>query len=101
MSSAAWERYQRAQRRQALLCAIDWVVIVGVVSLATALASHAKQEIAKPDIAQFVPRKALDARSDMPPCMVPRQAPQRIYWVLKAKDGTTLIVGAEDVRKRC
>ncbi|NTF67960.1 hypothetical protein [Rhizobium rhizogenes] len=62
---------------------------------------YAKQVPTKPDMALPAPQKAIDAVSDVPPCFAHPRAPKRVSWIITAKDGTVLVVGSEDVRKRC
>ncbi|HEY0120632.1 MAG TPA: hypothetical protein VGC14_02535 [Rhizobium sp.] len=79
-------------------------IVAIVVSLAFILAagiSYAKQEPAKHDMALLAPQRAIDAVLDIPPCFAHPRAPKRVTWMITAKDGTALVVGSEDVRKRC
>ncbi|NTG07233.1 hypothetical protein [Rhizobium rhizogenes] len=62
---------------------------------------HAKEVQTKPDMALPASQRAISAVSDVPPCFARPRAPKRMAWVLTAKDGTVLVVGAEDVRKKC
>ncbi|KEA07137.1 hypothetical protein CN09_09315 [Rhizobium rhizogenes] len=62
---------------------------------------YAKQVPTKPDMAFPTPQKAIDAVSDVPPCFAHPGKPKRVWWVLTARDRTTLIVGDEGVRNRC
>lgn len=54
-------------------------------------------------------REALLIRPERPvqraqpsvPCLTPPERPKRVTWVVRAKDGTVIIIGAIDVRQRC
>jgi hypothetical protein len=62
---------------------------------------YAKEVQTKPGIAIPAPQRAISAVSDVPPCFARPRAPKRMAWVITAKDGTVLVVGSEDVRKKC
>lgn len=62
---------------------------------------YAKEVQTKPDVALPAPQRAISAVSDVPPCFAHHDKPKSIWWVLTARDGTTLIVGDEGVRRRC
>jgi len=100
-ASAALERLRREERRKTIRCAVIWAIIVGVAWFLSIIISYAKQVTTKPDIPQFATWKAISAVSDVPPCFAHPDKPKRVWWVLTARDGTTLIVGDEGVRKRC
>lgn len=81
------------------LVLIVTVWTIGLLSLERALAVEYK-----PDT-----REALAIRPERPverlqqpiPCLTPPERPKRVTWVVRAKDGTIIIIGAVDVRQRC
>ncbi len=76
-------------------------IVIGLAFIIASTLAHAKQDQTKPDMAQMPTGKAIDTASDIPPCFAQPNKPKHVWWVLTARDGTTLIVGDEGVRKRC
>lgn len=62
---------------------------------------YAKQEQTKPEIRQFDTQKTVSVGSTVPPCLRHLSPGDRPQFVFRSADGTVIIIGSEDVRKRC
>lgn len=79
-------------------------IVILIAILASIIASgisYAKQGQTKPEIRQFDTQKAVSAVPAVPPCLRHLSPGDRPQFVLRSADGTVIIVGSEDARKRC
>jgi|GEM_PF-6990858 len=80
-----------------------WAARVFFAFLAIAWADRlsAKQYQQETDIAFIRPELPVQKLRQSVPCLNPPERTKRVTWVLRAKDGTILIIGAVDVRQMC
>lgn len=78
------------------------VILIAILAFIIASGiSYAKQEQTKPEIRQFESQKVISVVPAVPPCLRHLSPGDRPQFILRSSDGTVIIVGSEDVRKRC
>lgn len=79
-----------------------WPARLVLAFLALTPAAHAVEY--QPDTREALlirPERPVQKLRQSVPCLTPPERPKRVTWIVRAKDGTILIIGAVDVRQRC
>lgn len=79
------------------------IILMAVASLSSAdRLAHAKEYQPEQREALLIrPEMRVEKLRQSIPCLMPPERTKRVTWVVRAKDGTILIIGAIDVRQRC
>ena len=76
------------------------IVVGAIVMLGALVTAHAAVTQEPPDL-QFRPQSAAESETGLLPCDVPEKPLARVLMYLRAKDGTMIVIGAYDIRRRC
>lgn len=87
-------------RNRLIICGIVFGLAFWIWAI-FAIIARANPEQTRPEQLTLASHSPLYAHTDIPPCWHRTDSPMHVVWLLRAKDGTVIIVGAEDVRKRC
>lgn len=95
------EQIEREQSRRFMLRTLLGMALC-IAALAYALAANAAQYKPTTEEALLIrPERPVERVQTSVPCLRPPERPKRVVWVLRDKDGSILIAGAQIVRERC